>query len=261
MKKIKFIERIIKSITDFNFVNVFKKEKITKSIGFMLILYFISVLIVLTVSSATKTSTLESEFDNIIKLLPEFEIVNGETSLKSGETYKEIHLNGDVIIFDLESRHGYKYYNEVFPNNVVLITKSHLLVDEKSRAIELKLLGGSISNDNMDGLTTYFKIGLIIAFFVMSILGVGVLIFISFLVFTSVSLINMVTKNNIKPSDCYKIGIHTMIIPGLLTLIQLSLNFIIPYSLYLYIIIVGFYAFKFIDKYKDESKNIDIFVD
>lgn len=263
--KIGIFKRFIKSISDFSFINIFSKEKTGKVIGFAFVFFLCFALlsslifVVLTKDAVEETKVILSDmYDN----LPDFTLKDGIFSLDNNETYKEISIDGYVvIILDLESEKIVTDYYEIMESPIV-ITKSSMWIEDTNQRVDFSTLKEfeTLTKESFNGLDSIFKTVMIILFIIYIIVSIIGSFILTLIMWCVTLIVNGIFKFKLPSGLCYKITVYSLVVPLLLKLVNriISLTtFNVPMFWLIFLGVFVLYTYKFMKNYDKELKNED----
>lgn len=259
MKKINILQRFKRSIIDFNFSNDYLKEKMSKSIGFLLIGYLFFVLIfgvfslMITIPSISKSV---DTVNSVLDVMGDFNVSEGAITNYNGPEYKEIEFEDHVVVIDLNNTHPVTYYNNF--GNYFLINEDGL-VSNGEVFFTFMTFQSEFSSEDIRTLSELFVPMMYAVFGILAVFGIGAVFIVSVLVLGLIIILNGFLKKGITTGECYKIAIHSMVVPGIFILGSWMTNLNSSINSLIYIAIAGVYGYMNLKNYNDqpdESESI-----
>jgi len=258
MKKVNIFERMIRSVTDFKFSNQFIKDSTGKAIGLLFfgyLLFIVSIGIFIMISVGPFFNELNDGSIEVIDEIPDFTIENGQFSFENNAVYYEKEFDGMMILFDLDNRNTDEYYATTY-NNYILV-KENGVYQNNLQLSSFDTLQTNIDKSTLYDIAKLLKPMLFIGMGIGAVLGILGLFFMSALVWAITIIINGFIKKDITSGECYKVAVHSMVLPGVLMLVNWISPVEIPYFIVIYLVVAGLYAYKFMDNYNPEEFDMD----
>lgn len=242
--------RFIKSITDFNSSNIFIKEKMSKSIIFLIVSYLTFALVMASATYVLVKPTLNQVADQIEVVLEDmgsFTIENGGIQNYQGVMSKSYQVDGLDIVIDMAN-----HYNTETASMTAFVIQKDQIISGNQVIMDFKTLQAPLLSD--DVLLVVDQIPTIFNFFIGVFVALGFIgVFIaSGLVWGLMIIMNGFVKKDISSADLYKVAIHSMVVPGIFILMVWLFNISTSINSLIYFAIAGFYGFQFMKRYEDE---------
>lgn len=248
MKKINFFNRIIKSITNFDFYTTLIKDKTSVCVGYFLKLMILYA-VIMTIGIVYNTNQNFNKIENVFKnQINEFEYNSGILNVNNDT---EIKLFDNSILVDTSKENNEeneKYYNLVFEKKCVSIKMNNNIY--KIRYNEY--FSEDINKNDIQNILAKHNTK---AYFIIFIIIVGISAYIAVTISTifdvliisimGCMLIKMSNKIDLKYKEVLKIAIHSITLPIILCMfyyiINIVLNFNIKYFSIMYTTIATIY--------------------
>lgn len=242
-------QRFIKSISDYKSANIFIKEKMSKSVFFLIIGYFLfagifSLFLINLMSPIVENSV--SLGEEVLRDMGEFTIKNGGLDGYQGLSQKTYRLDNFEVVLDIPGN----LTTETTAMSSLAIQADRVLLGGQV-LITYETLQAELTNKDIEILLQELGNFLYIMLFIMVGLGLIGVFLTSGLVWCLMIMINGFLKRDISSSNLYKVAIHAMVVPGIFTLLVWIFNIATSFNVAIYFTIAGFYGYQFIKHYND----------
>lgn len=244
MQKIRFFRKIVKSISDFNFSKYFVKEKLSKSIIYLLLLSLIIGALISIQQVYSFSMFINEIIESVSTDIPDFTFENGELNIDMDMPY--IDISGDYIVVidttgETEPSILDDYPEGIFIGKDFFIKKDNYVRTNYYSFTDIKEF--NFDKDKLLKLTPYLRwINIIIVIAILIFLPLSKMISCFFASLIGL-IINEITKAKLKFGQIYQTAIYSITLPSIIKLVLSIFNQSIPW--YFYYAIVWLYMYMF----------------